>query len=382
MLPYRVFIKDSLNLSSKAKGMVRCLSFDVGRDLLSEATSSFEVLEIPEGTCEGDMLGLVDPFGVIIYQGVVIRMEEQMIETNQIEALFEDNWIYRVPGYETIEESVINIIDLDFKKNSDPIMQKKYSFELRQGSSTVNGFPTKQEHTVENFKNFLYGLFDTYGIRCFFDIPFTEGIPGIEVAKKEYVPLKVGDNANMIRNLAVTTEVKETNKLVIYSKEGILRKIYYGTSKGISEDKTDLNRIQRIKTKFIFSDDEIDTVLADNLSENMYNHKITFDLILKNKIYDFKQIKLGQPIQIWEKGKCYDSILTGYELHREENKELEKVSMTCGKVRVDLDKKILNLIKQTESASASTASTNTGSGEINVEALTVADIEQIIKEVG
>ena len=347
MYHYRLFFKSSTKLNEKCKTECKCDdSFKVSRDLLAEASSTFDVVSVPKEVEEGDVMGLLDPYGKTIYYGVVKSIDSTSIQCNQIFYLFDGDWLYRVPETKTIEEAVLDIIQNDFKLSKDPLMAKKFNFDLSCTTSVTGVLPVDDKNTVKNFKDYLYDIYEKYGILLEFEIPFGEGMPSIHILKKEYSRYLVSNNVNAVKNVHITQEVASTNKLLVYSKEKELRASYYSTPSGITTDAADETRLQSIKTKIVFSDDELDTVVANYLQTQIYNHLITFDLTLNNKIYDFYKLELGQEIEFFYSGKTYHSVLTGYELVKHKKKGLSSVTLTCGLVRVNLDRKLTNLFKK------------------------------------
>lgn len=110
---YRVFIKDCLNLVSEPIANEICTSFSIERDLMGNATSDFTLLSMSGNIKEGDILGLVDPYGSIIYTGVIKSIGES-IQCNQMLAIFDDNWKWHDPSDTTIEGKLQSIITSDF----------------------------------------------------------------------------------------------------------------------------------------------------------------------------------------------------------------------------------------------------------------------------
>ena len=345
MLPYRIFVKDCLDLTGQAIANMRCSSFNVSRDLLTSATSSFEVLEIPSNIKEGDVLGLVDPYGTILYEGIIEAFDDTSINCTQMISIFNDNWLWRNPSGK-ISKKIQTIIQEDFINSSDSLIATKFPFTVTDNANYGGKFEVpEQTPYVVNFMEFLNELYNTWGVFLDFYVPFQPGTPTITIKKldKTQAYMKVGNNMVMIRNMTPFTEIFETNKLVIYNKEGTtLRATYYGTAGGITQNMDDPLRLPVLKTSFVFdTDTALEDIVDDHLQEEMLNHKITFDLILDNKLYDFTQWQLGQPIDIWYNEKYFSTIFTGYSLVAGEDQPLHTANVVCGKVRNKLTE-ILN----------------------------------------
>ena len=340
MFPYRVFIKDCLSLDGLPIANSVCLSFSITKDLLSIATSSFTLLEMPTNIKEGDVLGLVDPYGTVIYTGVINSIGEQ-ISCSDITAIFNDNWKYHDNSQTTIEGKIKKIIEDDFINSSDPMVSDRFPFSVTASSATSGTIETKDDTAVMDFQTFLMNMYNVYGVITDIKIPFN-GSPTIELKQATHQSIKVGNNVLPVQNMTPLTEVFETNKLVIYDKEGTtLRGTYYTTTQGITTNANDPLRLPVTKTKFIFNtDDALDDIKQENLQEEIYNHKINFDLLLNNGLYDFYDWELGMPLEIWYNGEYYSTIFTKYSMSKDMNVDVTSVSITCGKVRNTLTEKL------------------------------------------
>ena len=113
---------------------------------------------------------------------------------------------------------------------------------------------------------------------------------------------------------------------------------------GITTQAEDVDRLSVIQTKYVFSDDPLNDIVASNINEQLYNHKITFDLRMNNNIYKLGEADLGRPLRIYYRGKEYRSILTGYSIEKKAGQSVQRISLVCGNVRTDLSKKIKALI--------------------------------------
>ena len=340
MYQYRVFIKDCLDLSGLPIANSVCLTFTINKDLLSVASSDFTLLNMPTNIKEGDILGLSDPYGTVIYTGVIKSIGDN-IQCRAITSIFNDNWKYHDTSDSTIEGKIKRIIEDDFINSSDPMVSDRFPFTVSVSSSTSGTIEAKDDTAVMDFQTFLMNMYNVYGVITDIKVPFN-GTPTIELKQATHSSIKVGNNALPIQNMTPLTEVFETNKLVIYDKEGTtLRGTYYTTSQGITTNANDPLRLPVTKTKFIFNtDDALNDIKQENLQEEIYNHKITFDLLLNNGLYDFYDWELGMPIEIWYNGEYYNTIFTKYSMTKEMNIDVTSVSITCGKVRNTLTEKL------------------------------------------
>lgn len=355
MYQYRVFVKDCLNLGGLVKSNINCLSFQIQRDLLEKATSTFNLEYIDPNIDIGDILGLYDMYGTNLYIGVISEID---VDTSQITctsniSYFNYTWLYDALRSETgsTEELIKKLFENVFKNSNDYLMRAKYGdIDISTLTTSTNYLlPLKDDMTIESFEDFIYDCYTNFDIICDFKAYFEQTNPTltIDASAKDREPIKLGNNFNAIQNFKINTDTFENNKLIIYNSDGTeLRGVYFGSSGGITQDDESPLRLKKINNVIQFSDDEISLILAQNLQNNMYNHKITFDLVLNNELYDFFELfKLGCPVEIYYNGVYYNTIFTGYEYIKEENEKVSAVSITCGKVRNSLTSKILRYVR-------------------------------------
>lgn len=340
MSQYKVFIKDCLDLTGMAVANVTCLSFRYSKDLLTSATSSFVVLEEIANIKSGDILGLVDPYGTILYEGVVESFTANTIQCKELLSIFSDEWLWNDPAITTIEGKIQNIIENDYVNSSDSLVAQKFPFNVSTSSATIGTFEAQDVNYTVNFETFLNSLYDQYGVIVDIYVPFEAGTPTIDIHTATSVSIKVGNNMWAVQNLTPLTEVVQLNKLSIYDTTGTLRGNYYCTVNGITTNDADPLRLPVVKTKFIFDDDTpLADLVAENLQQEIYNHKITFDLLLDNNLYEFTEWELGQTLNIWFNSDYYSSIFTAYSVEMQ-GTDVAFVSVTCGKVRNTLTEKL------------------------------------------
>lgn len=137
--------------------------------------------------------------------------------------------------------------------------------------------------------------------------------------------------------------IVETNKLIVYSQDGLThRGTYYASVSGVSQNASDPTRPNVVKTKYVFSDDEMQYILDQNLSGTAYNHYISFEMLLDNNLYDWYKMELGQKAEIWKDGNTFSTIYTGYRITQNIGEGVGSVYMKCGKFRANLTSKLLN----------------------------------------
>ena len=343
---YRGFIKPITALGGLPYGSadLRITEMTIKRDILTKASSTFTVLDIPDEAEVGNVFGCYDNAGKVVYVGVITNIDDKTIQTDQIISIFNDNWKYRDPNVSTIEGKIKDIID-GFGTDSDTLLASIFSqFTTTALTSTTLDLPTQNENYVTNFMDFLFKVYESYQILVDINVSIGQNNPTINIGVPSYTPLLLSDNNNVLRNFNVIKETYETNKLMLYSSDGQYRGTWYGTPNGITTNSA-ADRLPKIRTNIVFSNDDYNTIVADNLSQEMYNHKIELELVLNNKLYDFETFHLGQSFNIYYEKKTYASILTGYELKVNQNGASDVVKLVFGIVRVSLVDKLNKLVR-------------------------------------
>lgn len=351
MYQYRAYIKDSLELSEPPKAFVVVPAFTIRRDLLATANSSFTVLEVPSNVDNGDVFCLYDPTGKVIYQGIVNQISENMIQCNQIQSIYKGTWLCTNSPQDYLEHEIAVLLgEYASGKITDDVTdtllsQKLSPIQIEYTGSNTASLPTFEPQTVQDMETFIYSLYEKYNIVFDFSIS-QEGTNKVNIHTVNFSPYKIANNTHAIINISPLTEISQNNKLIVYSSEGAFRAVYYATAQGIVTDPSDPLRLKQINTVIQFTDDELDAILASNLSSDMFNHKLTFTLRLDNNLYSWEDWKLGQPMEIWYNGQYFNSVFTGYEITKTENNNPTEVNITCGKVRTSLTTKLsLGLVR-------------------------------------
>ena len=340
---YRLFFKKLTDLSgnSLTSPQLSVISYNVKRDLLTKATSSFDVLEVPSAIESGDVVGMYDAYGSIVYLGVVEQIKDSTVEAEQIYGLFDDDWLFSDPAKPMLEDTIKDIITNDFQNNRDTLMNDIFgSFVLSTTSATALSLESQEANYVTNFMSFLYDLYEKYNIVLRINVPFEADAPTIEIGRPNYDKLVFANNVYVFRNFNITREVFENNKLIVYAEDGTYRGEWFTTPSGITDIPTALNRIPKIKTNIIFSDDDINVLKASSLRNEIYNHQIECELITRNNLINFDNLKLGQEADIYYNGNYFNSVLTGYSMSMKDGKEDEVVKLTFGLVRDSLTSKL------------------------------------------
>ena len=342
---YRAYIKDQMNLTAKPKAHLIVKSFNVKNDLLASANSTIDLKDTPDNISSGDVLVLYTSKGKTLYQGVVTKVSDKQISCSQMQSFYKGAWIYDTDTQTYLEAEIRSLIqdyaDGKIKGSSyvdNLVAQRLGGITIYSVDVTTGSLPDDEKMT--DFESFLYDLYRDYDIIPEFAINFN-GTNSLTIKKSNYTAIKIGNNNNSIVNLSPVRTVEETNRLIVFDSEGTYRSTFVATANGVVEEPVSLDgRFYNVNTKIVNSDDDLTTLVKANLPEKMFNHKITFDLKLNGSIYDWDDFKLGMPLSIWKDGDYFDSVLTGWQMSGEENKELNLVSLTCGKCRTSLTSKL------------------------------------------
>lgn len=361
---YRCYVKDQLDLTKAPIAFMVVESFDIKTDLLTNANSTVTVLAMQSNVSEGDILVLYDPKGTTLYQGVIKTINENKITCSQMQSFYKGQWIYNRSKQDFLEHEIAVLLQdyADGKMYQSSYVDERVAERLGgitigYVGSTVAKLPTTHDpkhdppqvkehggtvhYEIVDMEKWIYELYETYSIVFDFQINFS-GTNTVTIKTTNFDPLKVGSNMYAIQDVSPVTTIEETNRLIVYSaKDNKYRTTWVATetNKYKATDKP-LDRFKITNTKIVFSDDSISDLVAANLPEQMYNHKVTFTLLIPNFVYEFEKFHLGQEIEIYHNNEYINSVLTGYKIKKAENKNVTQVEMTCGKVR----QRITNLL--------------------------------------
>lgn len=95
---WRGYVKDQLNLENVPKAFLKIKSFSIKEDLLTSATSTFDCVEVKDNISNGDILIVADETGITKYLGVINSIDENTINTTQIQSIYKGSWLYDLPN--------------------------------------------------------------------------------------------------------------------------------------------------------------------------------------------------------------------------------------------------------------------------------------------
>lgn len=348
------YVKDCNDIASRPKAFVRVSTSTTSTikvDLLTTAKSTFTVISMPSNVNVGDIFIVYDSKGFEWYKGKITSYANNKITCTQIQEILNGVWLCKNFPSSSLENEIKSAIEDLISGRvgnlTDEYIANKYSnFVVNALTSTEGQLPTYELGKTMDFEKFVYQMYDDYGIKVDVVIPY-EGTCQINVYKPDYESTIIGDNTNVISSIDPTTEIEQYNKLIVFGNDKTTYRATYVVTSDVEptivklDDEEPLNRFVETKTKIVFSNDELNTIVDANLTTEMYNHKVTFQMALNNKLYDWNNLRLGQPLEIWSGVSYFNTIYTGYEMVLPTDSSPTNVKMICGKVRTSLTEKIL-----------------------------------------
>ena len=362
---YRCYIKDQLYLTDPPKAFMIAENFSINEDKLTNATSQITVLNLNGNINNGDILVLYDPTGTTIYQGVITSIETETYEytivnedfkkatinCSQMQSFFKGTWIYNIHASDYLETEIAYLVGeyaqgkLYGSTYTDPLVaQRLGGFTIESVGSTQANLPSDtdsdgtENYTEYDMEEWIYSLYQKYEIDFQFEVNFS-GKNFLRIKVPTYESLKVGNNIYAITDMKPIEEIEETNKLVIFNQDKTYKTTYIATKTETLENPTSTaNRFNITNTKIVYMNDEdnISDIVANNLPSTMYNHKLTFTLILKNFVYKFTDFHLAMPLEVWHNNDYYSTVLTGWAINKNTNENITQIELVCGLVRKKL----------------------------------------------
>ena len=237
-----------------------------------------------------------------------------------MQSFYKGLWVYNISPQDYLEHEIAVLLqdyaDGKIYKSTyvdNLVAQRLGGITIDYVGSTIANLPSdlddngNEKLTQKDMEQFIYELYADYGILFDFEINFS-GANYVHIKMPSFTPIKVGNNMYAITNMSPITQIEETNRLIIFAQNKTYRTTYVATKTGIVEEPSGTNnRFDITNTKIVFSDDSEEDLVAQNLPSQMYNHKLTFSLIIKNFIYEFGDFNLGGELEVWFNDDYYDS---------------------------------------------------------------------------
>lgn len=352
---------------------LKILSFTINEDALAKATSTFDVIDVPDNISIGDIIRVNMPNGSRLYVGVIDRIDGTTITASQGAALLKGQWIYDpyMSGglYSSVIETIYRYMTGVFfnSQTTDSLNASRFSrnkfkdlslqqLEAAGGEIVEKNFLQHEEDKTLDFEDYIYSLFEDYNVWLMTEADISKsGDDAFKVWQKlviaktsdntndtSFTPLVVSDNSRYVTNAEVVSTTQETNRLVVYSNDKVLRQVYYATPESVTTNADDPLRIFPTITSIVFSDDDLEAVKEANIQPKTYNHQLRFDIEFGNPYFrDMTSWAAGTPLTVSIRNHVFDTIITGWTLTKEPNANLNKITFICGKARTSLTKKLL-----------------------------------------
>ena len=363
-------------------------SFTINEDSLNKTTSTIVCREIPSAYQTNMPVILYDTFGKRLWIGLIESIEGNILTCREALAIHDTEFLFTptnsIGGKDLANYTIVgglnryvvnknklptsdtNIIDNyqwnPFTQRHDLAIGHLYEEQILSYEKKGNVFvsmPEITDRSIGNLEEYLFEMFNQFGLGIYeaFFIKSNSHVVIIYMdIPLKYSTLVLGDNNDFISNINVTSEVQEDTVLIIFNEAGTSVRGQYGMKKdgtigkithaGINNpDNLEFVAWDNCKTKLVMSDDKLNTLATQYLSNSLYNHKITFDIELKNKLIKLDDFKMGRRVDFHVGDKLYHSIVTGRAYSLKENEtEIQRATITLGNVRTSLTSK-LNLGK-------------------------------------
>lgn len=229
--------------------------------------------------------------------------------------------------------------------------------------------PLIDKVSVANLEDYFLDLFDSTGYGVLASIHRYDWVisGGQDVNKYKdflylnfYFPnrddyLNISDNIEFVKNVEIQIETQENTILEIYNSTGTTCRGVYGMqTDGTITNMDDISESKPLssfigytdcRTAVVLSDDKINTLLVQYLSNSKYNHIITMEIDLNTNLYELEDFVIGRRVMFYNGNDVYESVITGKEYSLKENEyKVNSIKLTLGKVRNNLTDKI-NLTK-------------------------------------
>ena len=348
MSAYRMFVKDAWNLTQRAKANFPLYSGQFGEDQESLMTSTFQAYEVPSNVDVGDFCGVYDGYGRVVYSGIIQDIRDTNIEARSILSLWDADQEVVYGAYDTyMEDKLVTVMKMFFV---GALMARiKNAMTITAGSSTstdpmIIGY-NALDLPVKNIYSQIKEEIDAYGIYPYISLPYAPSSNiTIDIRTCTKSSVTIANNAACILNIDVGEEESFINTLIVKRDQGngttyidswhLYSDGQYRTTPGVYYPLGYKKfKIKVIKVK---QSDYYAGLVQQQMPPLIHNHRITFDMLLDNDLYDFYDWELGMPMEIWKDGKYYESIMTGWQMSFEGENNPSVVRITCGTARSTL----------------------------------------------
>lgn len=365
-------------------------SFTINQDSLGKTTSTIICREIPSAYQTDMPVVMYDSYGRQVWVGLIEAIDGNTLKCRESLAVFDIDFQFTntatdtYDGHYLSEYTVANGLFLYFiyhnllptgyhniaYANPNQLITTKYramsgpSFGPRvaydKNRNLFVPMPTNSDVYIGNMEEYIFEIINQFGLGFYEVAKMTTSTVQITIAIDNpliYSTLVMGDNNDFITNINVTSEMQENNVLVVFDEVGTTVRGQFamkndGTIVRLTPGHQwswylDFLGATNCKAKLVMSDDNLNTLTAQYLTNSFYNHKITFDIDLNNRFVTLDDFKLGRRVDFHIGDKLYHSIVTGKSYSLAENeREIHRATITLGNVRTSLTSKLnLGMVK-------------------------------------
>ena len=353
---------------------LKVISASINEDGLQRATSTIEVDEIPSTVGEGQAIFLYSPKNKPTYAGVIESIEGNVLNCREPSSFFDRDYLFKSGILDETNYNVIyglyqlmqkgqtarNFIDTD-QLLSDWLTSQTYfaiwsarnwhyDLYVKNEDNANVVFPTISGVEGKNLEDLIFescgfGIF----IRAWKGISLFDGHEVMYLLPYFYKNndmITLSDNLENIKDVEIVNESQEDTVLVVYNEAGTTLRGMYGVttdgqigeySSGVSDQFIGEDEY---KGSLILSNDNINTIIAGNLSNANLNHKINFTIDFNGQI-TFDMVGVGVPVEFYVGSKLFKSVITAISYEIAPNvEEVQQARITLGNVRTNLTSKL------------------------------------------
>lgn len=365
-LNYGVVQNDKLSVLS----FVPVISSDIKVDGISKTNSTIVCKSVPSNLVANTVVMLRNPKGKIIYYGVVKAINDNILTCREPISMFDTDFLFGttssttktimyamyeymynfVRGYPTYQQVFerLNPSVMRMGERTDVLENTTTSIDMNLNLNITQ--PVIDSISIGNLEDFLLNCFNEFGayVTHRFD-PTKYNLNYVVTNPKLESALVLSDNSEAITNVEIDVQDMETTVLTVYNSTGSTFRGQYSVKlNGTITDYTYLHQQNNsyigyysCKPKIIMSDDKLNVLVEQYLSNAKYNHQIKFVLDLNSSLYSLDDFNIGRRVNFYYKDKMYESIITGTEFAIAQNEEEPSaIKIILGKVRNKLTTKI------------------------------------------
>lgn len=354
------------------------VSGTVKEDMMQRCESTFILKDVPSTIKTDTVFNLFNSRGRHLYSGLVKSIKGNTITVREPMSFADGDFVFDTTtdtSLWSVNEYAYHVLDVyadgvtkftdsgiaqnwAINKMASPyLIQREEYINVNFDKNFTANAPIIEELSTENAEDHLFNLANG------FMIYFKSKLGTNSDSKKCLIlqpinpysmdRLTIGNNSEDFTDIQV--EEEQTNDanfvLEVFNSGGTTLRaldgvMTDGTIKSLTRKLTDFLALEQCEVKVVCSDDKLNTLRAQYLSNATYNHKITFNVDLSKGTFRLDDFEIGRPIDFYMDNKLYRSMVTAREYSIiENNDEIKSAKITLGKLRTNLTSK-LNLRKK------------------------------------